>query len=33
MRLLDCKNGVNYTKYYQIDFDKIFSLINENKDF
>lgn len=32
IKLLDCKNIVNYTSHYQIAFDKIFSLINENKD-
>ena len=32
MRLLDCKDVVDYTSRYQIAFDKILSLINENED-
>ena len=32
VRLLDCKDAVNYTSRYQIAFDKIVSLINKNKD-
>lgn len=33
MKFLNCKNIINYTNRYQIVFDKIFSLINEKKDF
>ena len=32
VRLLDCKDVVDYTSRYQIAFDKILSLINENED-
>lgn len=32
VRLLDCEDVVDYTSRYQIAFDKILSLINENED-
>ena len=32
VRLSDCKDVVDYTSRYQIAFDKILSLINENED-
>ena len=32
VRLLDCKDVINYTSRYQIAFDKILSLINKNED-
>lgn len=30
VKLLDCKNIIDCTSYYQITYDKIFSLIEEN---
>lgn len=32
VRLSDCKDVVDYTSRYKIAFDKILSLINDNKD-
>lgn len=32
LRLLDCKDIIDYTSHYQIVFDKILYLINDNKD-
>lgn len=32
VKLSDCKDVVDYTRHYQIAFDKILSLINNNKD-
>lgn len=29
IKLSDCKNIINYTNYYQIAYNKIFSLIGE----
>ena len=32
VKLLDCKDVVNYTSRYHIAFDKILNLINKNED-
>ena len=32
LKLLDCKDVIDYTSRYQIIFDKILILINKNKD-
>ena len=32
VRLSDCKDVVDYTSHYQLAFDKILSLINDNED-
>lgn len=29
-KLLDCKDVMDYTSQYQVTFDKIFSLLNED---
>lgn len=30
MRLLECKDIIDYTSWYQIAFDKLFSLLSNN---